>query len=80
MPRLPRIKAKDFFKYLTKYDCTAKTINGSHHKIINNKNKKTSVVAIHSNEDLAVGLFEAILKQLDIDIKDFIKFINEDQK
>lgn len=75
MPRIPRIKAKDFFKYLTKYDCTEISINGSHHKIKNNKNNKISVVAIHSSEILAPGLFSSILKQLEIDINDFIDFI-----
>lgn len=77
MPKIPRIPAKDFFKYLKKFDCTATTINGSHHKIINDKNNKNSVVAIHSNEILAPGLFLAILKQLEIDKKEFIKFMNK---
>lgn len=77
MPRTPRIRAKDFLKYLQNFDCTATTINGSHHKIINNKNNKNSVLAIHSNEILAPGLFVAILRQLEIDKTEFINFINK---
>ena len=77
MPKNPRIRAKDFLKYLKDFDCTATTINGSHHKIINNKNNRNSVLAIHTNEILAPGLFLAILKQLGIDKKEFIKFINK---
>lgn len=77
MPKIPRIKAKDFFKYLKKYNCTEQTIRGSHHKIKNNINNKISVIAIHSNEDITPGLFTAILKQLEINSKDFIKFIEE---
>lgn len=77
MPKTPRIRAKDFFRYLQNFDCTATTVNGSHHKIINNKNNKNSVVAIHTNEILAPGLFLKILKQLDIDKNEFIDFINK---
>lgn len=76
MPKIPRIKAKDFLKYLIKYDCTEISITGSHHKVKNNKNGKISVVAVHSNEILCVGLFSAILKQLEIDLNDFINFMN----
>lgn len=75
MPRIPRIKAKDFFKYLKKFGCTEISVKGSHHKIKNNINNKISVIAIHTNEILKPGLFEAILKQLEIDIKQFIEFI-----
>lgn len=75
MPRIPRIKAKDFFKYLLKYDCTEISINGSHHKVKNNKNNKVTVVAIHSNEILYPAMFSAILKQLEINIDEFIKYI-----
>ena len=77
MPKTPRIRAKDFFKYIVKYGCTEVSINGSHHKITNNKNNKVSVVAIHSNEILCPGLFVGILKQLEINKNDFIKFIEE---
>lgn len=80
MPRIPRIKAKDFFKYLKKYGCTEISINGSHHKVVNNKNNKVSVVAIHSNEDIYPGMFSGILKQLEININDFVKFIEKNGK
>ncbi len=77
MPKIPRIKAKDFFKYLLQYGCTELSINGSHHKIRNDKNNKISVVAIHSSEILYPGMFSAILKQLDIDVEEFITFIKK---
>lgn len=77
MPKIPRIKAKDFFKYLLKYDCTEISIKGSHHKIKNNKNNKISIVAIHSTETLYPAMFLAILKQLEIDTDEFINFINK---
>lgn len=77
MPRIPRIKAKDFFKYLKKYGCTCTTIKGSHHKIVNNKNHKQSTLAIHDGDILLPSMFEVILKQLDIDRKEFIEFIEK---
>lgn len=76
MPKTPRIAAKDFFKYLNKFDCTEISIKGSHHKVKNNKNNKITVVAIHTNEIMAPGMFLAILKQLDIDSAEFIEYIN----
>lgn len=77
MSKIPIIKAKDFFKYITKFGCTEISIRGSHHKIKNNKNGRVSVVAIHSGEDLYPPMFQAIIKQLDIDINEFINFINK---
>lgn len=77
MPKLPIVKAKDFFKYITKFNCTEISIRGSHHKIRNNSNGKISVIAMHSNEDLYPSMFQAILKQLEINVEEFIKFIEE---
>lgn len=77
MPKIPRIPAKTFFKYLKKFNCTELSINGSHHKIRNDKNNKISVIAIHTNQIMSPGMFLAILKQLEIDIQKFIEFINK---
>ena len=77
MPKIPIVKAKDFFKYIKKFNCTEISVRGSHHKIKNNVNGKISVIAIHSNEDLYPAMFQAILKQLDININGFIDFINK---
>ncbi len=77
MPKIPRIRAKDFLKYLKRYGCTELSTHGSHHKVVNDKNNKNSTVAIHSNAILTPGLFSAILKQLEIDEKEFIKFIEK---
>ena len=77
MLKIPIIKAKDFFKFITKFGCTEISTRGSHHKIRNDKNGKISIVAIHSNEDLHPAMFSKILKQLDIDINKFIDFISK---
>ena len=77
MPKIPIIKAKDFFKYIKKFNCAEISIRGSHHKIRNNTNGKISIIAIHGNEDLYPAMFQAILKQLDIDVNEFIDFIKK---
>jgi len=75
VPKIPVIKAKDFYKYLLKYDCEHLGTNGSHHRIKNVHNNKMSVVAIHGGRDLAPPLFAKTLKDLDININDFLDFI-----
>ena len=77
MPKIPIIKAKDFYKYITKYSCELVSIKGSHHKILNKLNNKSSILPIHGNEDLKKGLFAKILKDLGIDANEFIKFMNK---
>jgi len=74
MPKIPTIKAKDFLKYLIKYGCTELTTHGSHHKV--KYKNKISIVAIH-NKDYAKGSFSGILSQLEINIDDFIEFIEK---
>lgn len=75
MPKIPIVKSKDFLKYLLKYNCTLVSVKGSHHKVLNLANNKISIVPVHSNKDLATGLFSKILKDLKIDIEDFLNFM-----
>ena len=75
MPKIPIIKEKDFFRYILKYNCELISVKGSHHKISNKLNNKTSIVPIHGSNDLKKGMFAKIIKDLDIDIDEFIEFI-----
>lgn len=77
MPKIPVIKAKDFYWFLVKYGCQMVSVRGSHHKIFNPNAKKTSVVAIHSSQDVDKGSFSGILGQLGIDVEEFIGFIGK---
>ena len=76
MPRIPVIKAKDFYQFLIKYGCVAISIRGSHHKIQNPKTSKISVVTIHGGKDFDKGAFSSVLSQLEIDVDEFLKFIS----
>jgi len=75
MPKIPVVKAKDFYSYLLKYGCVEVSIKGSHHKITNPKTGRVSVVTIHAGKDMDKGAFASTLSQLAIDIDDFIDFI-----
>ena len=75
VPKIPIISAKDFLRGLLLSGCVIVSVSGSHHKVRNPVNGKTSVVPIHGGKDLKKGLFPQILKQLDIDINAFIDII-----
>ena len=77
MPKIPIIKAKDFYAQLIKYGCVAVSVKGSHHKLQNPKTSKVSVVAIHGGKDVDRGAFSAVISQLGIDINEFIEFIRD---
>ena len=75
MPKIPIIKAKDFYKYLLKYGCEPISVRSSHFKLCNPKTGKPATVPIHGGKDLGKGLFADILSQLGIDIDDFLEFM-----
>ncbi|GHV07528.1 hypothetical protein FACS1894217_08520 [Clostridia bacterium] len=75
MPELPLISAKKFLALLLKYGCEEVRVRGSHHRVLNPKNGKSSVLPVHSGRDLKRGTFAGILRQLGIDSTDFILFM-----
>ena len=72
MPRLPIMKSKDFLKALLAYGCIKVSIRGSHHKIMYPPTNMVSIIPVHAGEDTPPGLFTKILKDLGIDINDFL--------
>ena len=74
MPKLPIMSGKKLHDYLIKYGCVDVSSKGSHFRIENPKNGKRAPIPIHSNEDIGRGLSHRILKELEIDIDDFLKF------
>ena len=54
------------------YGCEIINVNGSHHKVIYKNN--TSTVAVHK-KDFDRGSFSGVLKQLGIDMNEFIEFM-----
>ena len=75
MPKIPIITGKDFVKALEKYGCTIISVRGSHHKVYNPMTNKTAPVAVHAGKDLEKKPFANTLRQLDIDVDDFINML-----
>ena len=76
MPKLPIIRGKDFYDLLLKYGCIHIRIAKSSHFIVENPdNNNRSPVPIHAGKNIGKGLFASILKQLGIDIDDFLDFM-----
>jgi predicted RNA binding protein YcfA (HicA-like mRNA interferase family) len=75
MPKLPIMKAKDFYGYLLKYGCEHVSVNSSHFKVRWPKTNRPATVPIHGGKDIGKGLFADILSQLGIDVDDFLEFI-----
>ena len=75
MPKLPLMRTKDFLKTLIAFGCEEVHVHGSHHKVLYLETGMASVVAVHGGEDLQRYMFAAILKQLGIDVDEFLNFI-----
>ncbi len=76
MPKLPRIKAKDLVKFLSKEGYILDHVQGSHHIMRNESGRKTSV-AIHGNKEIPKGTLLAIIKDLEISKDDFVKALKK---
>lgn len=74
MARLPRISGKELCKVLEKIGFVKTFGKGSHVKFKHQDGRKT-VVPVHSNEDLGIGLLTAILKQIRISREEFERLI-----
>ena len=61
MPKIPVIKAKDFYKYLLKYGCEPVSVRSSHFKLRNPKTGLPATVPIHGGQDLSKNLFASIM-------------------
>ncbi len=70
----PYFSWKDFIKLLSKYT-KIKIISqrGSHIKILKEENNKKTIIPNHKK--IAYWTFSAILKQIEIDENDFLKFL-----
>jgi len=77
MANVPNLKAKDFLKYLIKYGCIETRTRGSHHQIIYPLKGTHSTISVHGSGDYGIIMFREVLKDLNIDKEDFIKFINK---
>ncbi|HIH10465.1 MAG TPA: type II toxin-antitoxin system HicA family toxin [Candidatus Diapherotrites archaeon] len=70
MSRLVQISGKEMCKLLGKLGFSAVHQVGSHVRLVHPDGRRT-VVPVHGNEDLTIGLLREILKQAEISRKDY---------
>lgn len=71
MPHLPPISPKKLIKLLEKEGFICIKIKGSHYFFLNNLDKRTTVVPLHGNKDIGVGLLHKILKDIEMSAEEF---------
>lgn len=71
MPKLTPISAKKMIKILHVLGFELLRIKGSHHFYQNDESGKTTVVPLHNNEVLGVGILKEILKDINLSIDDY---------
>lgn len=71
MPKLVPISAKKMIKILVALGFIEIRSRGSHHFFLNSKTKNTTVIPIHGNENLGIGLLKEILKDIDLSVTEF---------
>jgi predicted RNA binding protein YcfA (HicA-like mRNA interferase family) len=74
MAKLPKISGKEMCKILEKLGFEKVFGKGSHIRFIHKDGRRT-VVPVHGNEDLGVGLLLEILKQVGLSREDFEKLV-----
>ena len=70
MPHLSPISAKKLIKFLEKEGFECVKIKGSHHFFLH-FDKRTTVVPLHGNRDIGVGLLHKIIKDIRLSVADF---------
>ncbi|RPI14960.1 MAG: type II toxin-antitoxin system HicA family toxin [Ignavibacteriae bacterium] len=72
MTKLPNVSGKDLIVILKKIGFEIIRIKGSHH-LLKHSDGRTTVVPVHSNESIGVGLLNKILKDCELTKEEFIK-------
>jgi len=74
MTHLPILKAKDLIKILGEIGFREMRQRGSH-LFFQHPDGRTTLVPIHSNEDIGRGLLRRILRETDISPDEFLKLM-----
>jgi predicted RNA binding protein YcfA (HicA-like mRNA interferase family) len=76
MTSLPRINGKKLIKILRKSGFEVVRVKGSHH-FLRHLDGRSTVVPIHGNEIIGIGLFHKILKDCEITTNEFLELLNK---
>ncbi|MCX7735442.1 MAG: type II toxin-antitoxin system HicA family toxin [Candidatus Kapabacteria bacterium] len=72
MSNLKSYSGKELITILQRYGFEVIRIKGSHH-YLRHKDGRSTVIPVHSNESIGIGLFLKILKDVDIPKDEFDK-------
>lgn len=73
MPKLVPIAPSKIIKILERLGFEEVRIKGSHHFFIHPISKKSTTIAVHSNEVLGVGILKIILRDIDLSVDEYDK-------
>ena len=73
MPKLIPIAPLKIVKILKKLGFIEIRTKGSHHFFIHPVSKKSTTIAIHSNEILGVGILKIILRDINLSVSEYEK-------
>jgi predicted RNA binding protein YcfA (HicA-like mRNA interferase family) len=76
MPKLPVISGKKLLKLLKQAGYLEVRKKGSHVFVEHQSFERTTVIPIHSNEDLGKGILKSILSDLEMTVEELIELIN----
>jgi len=73
MSNLKTYSGKKLVSILLKFGFRVIRIKGSHH-FLEHEDGRATVIPVHSNEDIGIGLFMKILKDVEISKEDIFNF------
>lgn len=76
MPKIPVVTAQKLIKVLKKKGFILYRVKGSHHIFVKPSHNISVSVPVHKGKDLGKGITLAILKDAEIDIDEFLKFLH----
>jgi len=73
MPHLAPVSTKKLLRLLKQEGFVCIRSKGSHNYFYNENDGRTTVIPIHANRDIGVGLLKSILKDLNWSVEEFNK-------
>lgn len=71
MPKLNPLPAKKMIKILQALGFVLLRSKGSHHFFFNRESGRSTVIPIHNNEDLSVGILKEILRDIELTMEEY---------
>jgi predicted RNA binding protein YcfA (HicA-like mRNA interferase family) len=72
MSKLPQISGRKMISLLRKANFAVIRIKGSHH-FLRHSDGRSTVVPVHGNESIGVGLFHKILNDCELTVDEFLE-------